>query len=234
MFQYNLPEKHTLGIEFFRFSNLQPLNADDYFKCLNLIKPLFKNSDFQAATPGFYINRITNIEDDHGDSVRLTYYTVNPLETIRAINDFATTNKEVSLFNSKNSNRPGNTSLTEYDGNEMKFKNFLHRNTQICLEALEGYGISSFQELVARYRYDLLPQRIPPELILEPIFVKHSNYFNKLKDNSLALQYWEDLVYLHPGNNFGLHFMVNIVAMPESAYHPWWVAKNWVLRANKQ
>ena len=158
MSQYNLPEKHQLGIEFFRFSNLQSLNADSYFGCLNLIKPLLKSFDFQSFTPGFYINRITNAEDDSGDSVRLTYYTINPSETLKAINHFLENNKQISLFNSKTSSRPTNISLTAYDQNELRFRNFLNRNTQICLEVLEGYGIHSFQELVARYRYDLLQQ----------------------------------------------------------------------------
>jgi len=232
MSQLNLPEKHRLGIEFFRFLNLQALSADGYFECLNIVKPLFNTADFQNSTPGFYINRITNVEDDRGDSVRLTYYTIDPLKTTRAIDSFVESNKQVSLFNSKSSNRPADSSLTAYDENEMRFRNFLNRNTQICLEALEGYGIHAFQELVARYRYDLLPQRIPPELVFEPVFTKHSDYFRKLGDSSLAVQYWKDLVHLHSGNNFGLHFMVNMVAVPESAYHPWFIGEGWVLRGD--
>ena len=47
------------GQKFFRFSDLQPLNTERYFSCLNLMKPLFKREDFKNSTPGFYINYIT-------------------------------------------------------------------------------------------------------------------------------------------------------------------------------
>jgi len=235
MSSLTLPKKHIIGIEFFRLSNLHPLSAEDYFTCLNLIKPLFKNLDFQASTPGFYINRITNIDDDHGDSLRLTYYTIKPSKTLEVINLFVDNNRKIALFPSKNSKRPStNTPFSEPDEKELRFRNFLNRNTQICLEVLENYGIHSFQELVVRYRYDLLPQRVPPELIFEPVFTKYSDYFKKLKDNSLDVQYWKDLVHLHAGNNFGLHFMVNMVAVPESAYHPWWIREDWILRKTKR
>jgi hypothetical protein len=93
---------------------------------------------------------------------------------------------------------------------------------------LEGYGEHSLQELVTRYRYICLPQRIPPELIFGPVFDHHSGYFKILKESSLDAQYWRDLVQVHLANNFGLHFMVNMVAVPESEYHPWFWREDWV------
>ncbi len=214
----NLPQNHLTGIEFFRFSDLQPLNTDGYFKCLNLIQPLFKDPGFITSTPGFYLNRITNSNDDKGNSVRLTYYTIDSFKTLKAIDDFVETNGKIAIFKSSDSSRPDNTPLSEHDREELRFRNFLNRNTQICLEALEKYGEHSFQEVVTWYRYVGLPKKIHPKLVFSPIFEEYSDYFNELKRDSLDGQYWEDLVFIHKSKNFGLHFMVNMVAVPESEY----------------
>lgn len=215
----NLPINHSIGIEFFRFSDLHPLNTDDYFKCLNLIRPLFKSSDFCASTPGFYINRITNVNDDNGNSVRLTYYTNDPVKTLKAIDAFVKKNNKIAIFKSSDSNRPSSASLRKHSQEELRFRNFLNRNTQICLEVLEEYGEHSFQELVTQYRYTHLSNKIHPKLIFGSVFEKYSSYFNKLKDSSLDGQYWKDLIHWHSGKNFGFHFMVNMTAVPESKYY---------------
>jgi len=214
----NLPINHSTGVEFFRFKDLQPLNADGYFECLNLIKPLFKDSDFCASTPGFYFNRITNENDDNGASFRLTYYTIDPVKTLESINNFIGKNNRIAIFKSSDSSRPSPDSLKEHNLEELRFRNFLNRNTKICLEILENYGEHSFQEIVTWYRYIGLPQKIHPKSVFGPIFEKYSNYFKKLKDSSLDNQYWEDLIYNHFGKNFGFHFMVNMTAVPESKY----------------
>lgn len=215
----SLPTNHSTGVEFFRFRDLQPLNADGYFECLNLIKPLFKDLDFCTSTPGFYFNRITNVNDDKGNSVRLTYYTINPARTLESINNFVDKNNRIAIFKSSDSNRPSPDSLNEHDPEELRFRNFLNRNTKICLEILENYGEHSFQETVIWYRYIGLSQKIQPKLVFGPVFEKYSNYFNELKKNSLDNQYWEDLVFVHKGKNFGFHFMVNMIAVPESEYN---------------
>src|SRR5947208_1692634 len=98
----------------------------------------------------------------------------------------------------------------------MRFRNFLNRNRQICLEVLESFGEHGLQELVTRYRYIELPQRIPPEFIFGAVFDAHSESFRELKAASLVGRYWRDLVHLHRGNDFGLHFMVNMLAVPVS------------------
>jgi len=214
-----IPTKHSTGVEFFRLKKLQPLNADEYFKCLNVIKSLFKRADFCASTPGFYFNRITNTNDDKGNSFRLTYYTTDPVKTLESIHNFADNNNEIAIFESSDSNRPSANSLSEHDAEELRFRNFLNRNTKICLEILESYGEHSFQETVTWYRYIGLSQKIHPKLVFGPIFEKHSKYFNELKKNSLDDQYWEDLVFIHKGKNFGFHFMVNMLAVPESEYN---------------
>lgn len=214
----NLPTNHSTGIEFFRLSDLQPLNADDYFRCLNPIRSLFKDPEFCISTPGFYLNRITNVNDDKGNSVRLTYYTIDPAKTLESIDNFIDKNDKMAIFKSSDSSRPGTASLSEYDPEELRFRNFLNRNTQICLEVLEKYGEHSFQEVITWYRYVGLSKKIHPKLVFGPIFEEYSNYFNELKNNSLDNQYWEDLVFIHKGKNFGLHFMVNIVAVPETEY----------------
>lgn len=230
---HDLPQKHSFGTEFFRFSDLKPLSTDDYFKCLNLLSSLFRHPGFIASTPGFYINRRTNVTEDSGNSVRLTYFTTSPNDSLKTIHDFVSNNKEIALFDSKESSRPEpNTSLPSVDDELMRFRNFLNSNTCICLEVLESFGEHALQELVTLYRYDSLPQRLPPEFIFGNVFSEHSASFRKLKETSRDVQYWRDLVHLHLGSNFGLHFMVNMIAVPESAYHPWFLREDWVLRAN--
>jgi len=215
----DLPINHSTGVEFFRFKDLQPLNADQYFECLNFIRPLFKDHVFCASTPGFYFNRITNTNDDKGNSLRLTYYTTDPIRTLESINNFADKNSKIAIFESSDSSRPSANSLSEHDLEELRFRNFLNRNTKICLEILESYGEHSFQEFVTWYRYIGLSQKIHPKSVFSPIFEKHSKYFNELKKNSLDDQYWEDLVFVHKGKNLGFHFIVNMLAVPESKYN---------------
>ena len=225
----DLPKNHSLGLEFFRLSNLQPLSTDGYFECINKLRPLFKDADFIASTPGFYLNMITNVDDDHGNSVRLTYYTTNPAASLKAIHDFAVNNEEIAIFESTHSNRPNPASPLDAHGqDELRFRNFLNRNTQIFLDVLEYYGERPFQELVARYRYDLLPQRIPPEQHFGPVFEKHSRSFRELKDASFDDLYWRDLVHLHPPTNYGLHFMVNMAAVRESPYDASFWKDDWL------
>jgi hypothetical protein len=172
----DLPPNHSLGTEFFRLSGLRPLSADDYFRCLNLLRPLFSNERFSVATPGFYINRITNASDDQGNSLRLTHYTTNPEGSLKAIKDFG--KGQMAIFESKDTNRPDlDSPLDSHDQDQLRFRNFLNRTTRICLEVLKGFGEHSFQELVTQYRYVFLPQRIPPELIFGPVFDRHSGYF---------------------------------------------------------
>ncbi len=84
----SLASSHLVGVEFFRFADLKPLNVDGYFACLNLLRPLFREAGFCASTCGFYINYIAN-PDDQGISVRLTYYTTAPGDALEAIRGFA-------------------------------------------------------------------------------------------------------------------------------------------------
>jgi len=226
-----LPSHHSLGLEFFRLSDLQPLSADGYFKCLKLLRPLFTNATFTASTPGFYLNRITNTKDDQGNSVRLTYYTTDPSRSLKAILEFVEENGNVALFESKDSNRPNpDAPLNEHDDPELRFRNFLNRNTQICLDALESYGPHSFQELVTHYRYVFLSNRVPPKQIFGPVFEAHSEYFRKLREQALDEQYWHDLVHVHPPQNYGLHFMVNMLAVIESDYDPSFWREDWIVK----
>jgi len=148
---------------------------------------------------------------------------------LRAIQDFAAKNKQIAIFESKDTNRPNPASpLHTHDYSQLRFRNFLNRNTQIFLDVLEYYGERPSQELVARYRYDLLPQRIPPEQHFGPVFEKHSRSFRELKDASFDDLYWRDLVHLHPPTNYGLHFMVNMAAVRESPYDASFWKDDWL------
>ncbi len=229
-----LPNQYTGGREFFRLADSRSLDIAGYFLCLTFLRPLLKNPEFIESTPGYYINIIT-VADDGSNSIRLQYYTVNPAETLELINKFVADNQDtISLFESKETARPNTNEPLETPSDEgYKFQNFLSTNTQIVLDVLESYGVEPLRKLIYEYRNIQLPQRVPPEAIFEPIFTEHSDFFRKLKQQSLDKQYWEDLCSCFkpaPIYDFGLHFLVNIVILPDPAYNPIFFDKGWISR----
>ncbi len=226
-----LPSRHFVGIEFFRFPDLKSLDYNDYFKCLDVIRPLLKDPDFQDVTPGFYINYITNLEDDKLSSLRITYYTINPHKTQDTIRKFANQNMDkIAVFDSKSSRRPDkNEPVQEVEGEELRFRNFLNTNTQIFLEVVQEYGIEPLRKLIYKYRYCFLPHRAPPEIVFEEVFGR-SEYFRRLHSVSLDKQYWEDLVNRFNASDFGLHFLVNMSCVEERwGYEPFF-REDWIVR----
>lgn len=214
----SLPLKHSLGIEFFRFSDLESLDANGYFDCLDLLRPLFKNSDFRNSTPGFYINHITNRkenDDDGKDSVRLTYFTVNAIETDGAIKNFVKMNSDKTrIYEPKSSTRLVAKELKSCDPKLLKFRKFLNAYTQIGLDLLENFGRICTRRLVAKYRFDCHPHTpmwaIRPKPFFEPVFSRHSQFFRQLNDDYSTNQLWEDLKRV---DEYGiwLHFLVNML-----------------------
>lgn len=225
-----LPSQYLGGREFFRLVDSRSLDTRGYFLCLKYLRSLFQNAKFKDLTPGFYINFIT-IPDDNGNGVRLQYYTINPTLTLQLIFDFIFKNKDrLSIFKSKETFRPDlNQPLEEPDEKGYKFQNFLNTNTQIVLDVLENYGEHSLQKLVYDYRYIHLPQRTPPEVIFESVFIQHSNFFRELKKQNLSKEYWQGLTYMFNGVDYGLHFLVNIAAIQESPYDPRFFEETWII-----
>jgi hypothetical protein len=226
-----LPKNHQLGIEFFRFPNLETLDPDKgYFDCIDLLRPLFEEDDFRKSTPGFYINYITD-EDDKKNSMRLTYYSIDAVKTHKAILNFIERNKDkiAIFFSKKGTVRPDKKELQSYEGEEFRFRNFLNAYTKIALDLLKNYGRQQARELVFLYRHYFLPNKIRPESIMGTIFVNYSDFFKQLKDSSLDKQFWEDLVHNFHGKDFGLHFLVNMMAVREGAYYVGFFNNNWFL-----
>ncbi len=212
---------HTGGVEFFRFADLQSLDEARYFECMDSLRPLFENPDFKNSTPGFYINYISNQPDDGLISLRLTYYTIDPAKTQENITKFVSNNKNgLALFDSKWTGRPeANQILSMPEKEEMDFRNFLNRNTQIALEVLKSFGVKQFRDLVLNYRHRQLLQGVPPAVIFKQVFEQHSGYYSQLKKDFLASEYWTGLIRLFHGQNPGLHFLVNMLALPEAQYY---------------
>ncbi len=231
MASIQLPKKYLGGREFFRLADSQTLDMQKYFLCLRFLQPLFKKSEFKNSTPGFYINFVT-VPDDNGNCVRLQYYTINPANILQLILDFISENKDnISIFESKETFRPDpNQPLEEPDEKGYKFQNFLNTNTQIVLDVLENYGEQSLQKLVYDYRYIHLPQRTPPEAIFESVFIQHSSFFRKLKNKNLEKEYWQGLTHLFNGVDYGLHFLINLIAVQESPYDPRFFEETWIIR----
>lgn len=214
---------HKQGIEFFRLSDLRTLNVDRYFDCLDLMRSLFEDPRFKNSTPGFYINYITNKREsgnDGGNSVRLTYFTIDAAETIMTIKDFEKNNSDkIRIYECKDTRRPNVNKITEEcDEKLLRFRNFLNTYTQIALNLLENYGRLPTRKLITEYRLKHLQQNVPPNQFFETIFTKHSDYFVQLKDSFLANQFWQDLIRWD-SHGFWLHFLVNMLLPNDLPYH---------------
>jgi hypothetical protein len=100
---------------------------------LMAIRPLLEDAAFIASTPGCFLNRISNRNDDSGNPVRLTYYTIDPGRSLNAVRDFVNAVTELAIFESKDSNRPNaNDALGVCSSDELRFRNFLNRNSLVA------------------------------------------------------------------------------------------------------
>jgi hypothetical protein len=71
------------------------------------------------------------------------------------------------------------------------------------------------RRLVAIYRLTYSPQKISCKPLFEPVFIKHSNYYNQLDITSKS-HLWEDLDFWHPIPNTKYcadwaHMLVNML-----------------------
>lgn len=208
----NLPANHLLGIEFFRLADSKSLDSEGYFDCLDLLRTLFRKPDFENSTPGFYINYITNIEEgnDGGNSVRLTYFTVDAQETDNAIKNFVKMNNEkIGVYEATTTRRPITKDLENCDPALLRFREFLNTYTHIGLDLLENFGRLCTRRLIATYRFDDFP--LPSsKSFFESLFYKHSEFFRKLSNDYSAQQLWEDLDR-KDSRGVWVHFLVNML-----------------------
>lgn len=227
------PTKFNYGQEFFRLAETPVLDVEGYFRVIKTIRPLLKDVAFENSTPAFYLNYIRDDQLDNYGSLRMSYYSIDIKKTLEVINKFILDNSnKVISFSPKQHQKPDLVQeMSSVKKEDIKFPIFLNTNTQIVLDLLESYGALPLQKLVLEYRYFYLPLRVPPEVIFEPIFSKHSIFLKELKTESLDKQYWEDLVNFFDKRDFGLHFLVNmVVPKHESPYDPRYFESNWYLR----
>ena len=226
---YNLPKNHINGGVFFGAPNPEFLSPDRYFVCMKLLKNLFESQEFKDYTPGFYINYIRDNDIPNG-SLRLNYYTTDASKTIETIENFSKDKlKNFILFKREHAdqNKPKEEYNDGDNGEELRFRNFLNVNTRIVMDLVDNFDTVLLQALVFCYRHYWLPTKVRPNVIFEPVFAKHSKYFNELKNTSLDQNYWKDLVYLHRDKNPGLHFLVNMMTFPDPAYDQRFFAEDW-------
>jgi hypothetical protein len=219
---YSLPENHLNGRLFLKLRNRWDVTPDEYFKLMNSVRPLFARDDFKAFTPGFYINYIRDNNTPTG-ALRLNYFTTDASHTIDATENFVGTSNDLAILKSEHADRK--KPIAEYsegsDPAELNFRNFLDANTRICLDMLKNFGEHSFVQFVAAYKFVWFPQRYQPKQVFEAAFITHSDSFKELSKNGLDSGFWNDLVRFHRENDFGLHFMVNLVTLLDDfAYGP--------------
>lgn len=217
---YNLPENHINGRVFVRLSNSSALSADEYFSVIDKLRDLFNQEDFKNSTPGFYINYIKGTENAPNGGLRLSYYTTNASQTIKIIEDFISNHPDLEIFEREHAD--DSLPIDQYDGgsdeSELRFRNFLNSNTHIVLDILDNFSVVNLRNFVNISRMILVPQRINPRRILEPIFKRHSGYFKELKEENKSDLYWEDLISIHRESDPGIHFLVNIIIGQETGY----------------
>jgi hypothetical protein len=223
-----IPKSFANGVEFLRFSDRKPLDATGYFSCIELLRALLNNPDFIKITPGFYLNAI-DVPDDNGLSLRLVYYSLDPIKTRTALNNFiATVQPRLGVFDSTQTSRPDVVPSGILSNDEIKFFTFLYQNTEIFLDVIQSFGIPLLQEMIVDYRHIYLAQRVSPEKVFGTVFKKHSSFFRELETKSLDKEYWMSLVKTF-GSDFGLHFLVNLGLVPEAPYHPNFWKTGWIL-----
>lgn len=196
------------AVVFFECSDKSKIYPDNYFDCIDLVRPLFENSDFLKTSPGFYIN----IGDE--ERVRLTCITNDPGETNKIIRGYSSKESAIKLIPGENGFggqdfNPGKISgeCTEEYLNRRKF---FTTYTQIALDLLKNYGRQCSRRLVAKWRLDYFFQGESCRKFFEPVFKKHSNFFNdlgKFKSYSIK-QFWEDLDF---NNDWSVHLLINML-----------------------
>jgi len=221
----NSIEKALVGKKYLKTSDIL---IEGYFECIKAIKPLLANFDSSSSTPGFYIN-ISENKSNKLNIVRLTFFTYAPGETEKIIEVFLKDNSNIiSLpvedFNDKNFKKPIECKISEgYGGEEIRFRNFLNNYTHIGLDLLD-YDVLYSRRLVAEYRLTYSPRKTSCKPLFEPIFSKHSKFFNLLNDSSKK-QLWKDLDFWHTirGTDYvadWAHLLVNMLLPGDWIYIP--------------
>lgn len=216
-----IPSRYLVGSAYFRLSDSEILEPENYFKCLKLIKPLFTRQDFRESTPGFYINYIRVSEFPVG-TLRLTCFSIDGATTCRSIENFVSETSAITQF--QNDIETGPVPANGQNIEEMKFWNCLDTITQIVLDLLGDKTLNwqGFQSLVWGYRTSLLPLKISPRIIFEPVFKKHSEAYRELSNDGFEDQYWDTLFRTFPPG-IPLHFLINMtLTFDDSIYDPSW------------
>lgn len=216
---HDIPKKHLNGRTFFRLPVSESLSSNDYFKCLDLLKLLFKRDDFKNSTPGFYINYIGDQSVPNG-SLRLNYFTIHASETINAIENFTKKNSDkLAIFRwEPEPNEIKNMPLAGYNEGEdetaLKFRNVLNASTQIALDLLESDVQGSFRSIITNSMIEYCLNKTSPSTTLDHFFSQHSGFFRRLKEGSLDQEYWDSLVANFP-NGWPFHVLANMLQVPE-------------------
>ena len=208
-----VPSRFSGGSAYFRLPDSETLDTEGYFKCLNLIKPLFARPDFRDSTPGFYINYIKdpNTPAPKG-SLRLSVFSVDGERTRKSIENFVGENSGIKLFhNDVSTELPPEK---EKSPEELEPWNCFDATTQIVLDLfnVSGFNWNEFQDLVKSYRFNLLPQGIPAKEVFGSIFETYSKFYKQIKEVALDNEFWEALMSHYPAQSLlPMHMLVNMV-----------------------
>lgn len=216
---FNISLSENWGVIFFRLVNLQSLNVNEYFNCLRSIKSLFESSNFLDVTPSFYLNRITNTDDDMGNSLRLTYFTKNELKTKKFIQDFLNVNQGIHIFSSVDSkeNQVGNAASGD-NYEELSFRIFARVYSSIGLDLLGPQILLEFRNILSNYMEKLwrLETRISPEEAFLNFLDENSRFFKNELNDAERMQLWKDLTFCPRPSLCFPHFLANMFAVRDN------------------
>lgn len=215
-----VPRKHANGFVCFRFAAKKILDFQDYFQCLNFIRPLFSMPSFKEMTPGIYVNYIKDPNAGLPDgALRINYFSVDNLKTISAIDEFASHRTQTQLFESGGAYKERSAAMETVDDRTLKFRNCLNDCTHIDFDLLDALGPEASGGLLFYYGAVVKPQNIVPQVFLRPVFARFSAYYRAMEENSFSDQFWSDVTTIFPVSPTSpMHFLGNMLLGPYNIF----------------
>jgi len=182
---------------------------DSYYETIDVLRPLFIDSNFISVISGFYLNLIGN---DICNFTRISYFVPqeNSDNAISVMKQYFQKNELKEVCEAET---PRKICIAKsYGGkkHEEDFRVFLHLYTQIGLDLLKA-DKSNSRILMATYRWQVWKAALSIRDHFEPAFSKLSQTFNSWTDDEK--EYFFSLLIKWPDRSSldWAHMMVNMV-----------------------
>lgn len=196
-----LSENDLFGRFFLKKPN--GIKFDNYYNTIIELRSLFDSEDWEKYVTGYYINVAGDM-----DTVRLSYFTVDPQKVSKCKDDFCLSN---NIVESQPLIIPHKTRISKpYGGEELRFRKFLYMYTLIGLDLLKA-DLLNARILFVTFRLQVMRSRQAYKPHFEGTFEKHSQIFLSLSDEDKK-QFRDDLSnWPNPPQVDWAHMMVNMI-----------------------